>query len=476
MILRCLVLPLGIFLSMYSSVLATRISNSPALGFTELAPLVLYVGILVITTAVLHFAKYNGNLSVISIIMILCGIGMVLQLRVGTLHIGISLSQLVYPIAVIVMLVTYLFGRHGRIAKLEPLWVVFLVLALLAICFVMIFGRRYRGAVYLPGNINPVEIVKPLLIISISTILAGHSAMLKRGLFGIPLPPFNIISTVAIVWAPAMILLILQGDMGMFALLNAVLVVMLYGATRRILYLLGGFAIMMAAGILLMPLTSRGAARMAAWHDPFSVATGLGWQQLQGLVGLYSGGLFGSGIGAGTPTVVPIVESDFVYIVLGEELGFVGCICVVLLYVAFITAGINIAEEAQGKTYEASIYQRTIATGLTACIGIQTLLNIGGVTTAIPLTGIPLPMLSHGGSSLISTMLMVGLLLAISDYAPAPRHVGKSRKNIKRGKSKSRKSKKVYAHDKPFGGEANVMTADPASKKRSSGVSKKGSH
>lgn len=467
---------------MYFSVLATRIANSPTLGFVELAPLLLYAGILTITTLVLYYARYNGNISIISVIMILCGIGMVLQLRVGTLQIGFSLSELVYPLAIIVMLVTYLIGRHGRVAKLQPYWVVFMVLALLAICFVMVFGRKYRGAVYLPGNINPVEIVKPLLVVSMATILAGHSVMLKRSFLGIPLPPFNIISTVAIVWSPAMVLLIIQGDMGMFALLNAVLIVMLYGATRRVLYLVGGLATIIAAGVFLMPLTARGAARMAAWQDPFSVATGLGWQQLQGLVALYSGGLLGCGIGAGTPTVVPIVESDFVYIVLGEELGFIGCICVVLLYIAFIAAGMKVAEEAQGKTLDDSIYQRTIATGLTACIAIQTLLNIGGVTTAIPLTGIPLPLLSHGGSSLIATMLMVGILLAISDYTPLPKRAKKKRKPRAKSKPSTKrktsapKTEKRRTHDKPFGGESNVLGADPATKKRSSDGSKKGSH
>lgn len=478
MILRCFLLPLGIFLSMYFSVLATRIANSPTIGFVELAPLLLYVTILTITTLVLYYTRYNGNLSIICITMILCGIGMVLQFRVGILQIGFSLSQLVYPLAIIVMLVTYLIGRHGRVSKLQPYWIIFMVLALVAICVVMVFGRKYRGAVYLPGNINPVEIVKPLLIVSISTIIAGHSIMLKRGFLGIPLPPFNIISTVLIIWSPAMALLILQGDMGMFALLNAVLIVMLYGATRRVLYLIGGIAAIIAAGAFLMPLTTRGAARMDAWQDPFSVATGLGWQSLQGLVALYSGGLIGSGIGAGSPTVVPIVESDFVYIVLGEELGLIGCVCVILLYIVFVAAGMSVAEKAQGKTIEDAEYLRTIATGLTACIAIQSLLNIGGVTTAIPLTGIPLPLLSHGGSSLIATMLMVGILLAISDYTPLPKTAKKKKPQTKRAPSKRKvstpKSKKM--HDKPFGGEPNVLGADSTPKKRSSSSSKKGSH
>jgi hypothetical protein len=130
----------------------------------------------------------------------------------------------------------------------------------------------------------------------------------------------------------------------------------------------------------------------------------------------------------------------------------------------------RVAEEAQAKDYEDSVYLRTIATGLTACIAIQTLLNIGGVTTAIPLTGIPLPMLSHGGSSLIATMFMAGILLAISDYTPAPKRAKKSTPKKRKTNSSSRKRKqtpsgKAKTHDKPFGGEANVLGHNSRTKK-----------
>jgi hypothetical protein len=151
----------------------------------------------------------------------------------------------------------------------------------------------------------------------------------------------------------------------------------------------------------------------------------------------------------------------------------------VLLYIAFVAAGMRVAENAQGKTFEQSVYQRTVATGLTACIAIQSLLNIGGVTTAIPLTGIPLPLLSHGGSSLIATMLMVGILLAISDYTPLPKHQKKKKasrtnKSIIKRKANRPKFEKKSTHDKPFGGEANVLGSDSASKKHSSRANKKG--
>jgi cell division protein FtsW (lipid II flippase) len=281
--------------------------------------------------------------------------------------------------------------------------------------FVLVAGRKYRGAVFLPGNVNPVEIIKPMLVLALAAILAGHRKLLARGFLGIPLPPINILVTVGILWAPPMALLILQGDMGMFALMNATLLVMLYSVTKRSGYLFCGIAAVFFLARLLIPLSTRGRARLEAWLDPFTAATGGGWQPLQALVALYSGGLLGTGLGAGSPNVVPIVESDFAYIIIGEELGLVGCIATTALYAALVLAGLRIAERAQDP------FRSATATGLSACLGLQILLNIGGVVKAIPLTGIPLPLISHGGSSLATTFLMAGILLAIGDDRAPPR-------------------------------------------------------
>jgi len=258
-------------------------------------------------------------------------------------------------------------------------------------------------------------------------MLAGHRRLLSRGFLGIPLPPLNILVTVGVLWAPPMLLLVAQGDLGMFALMNATLLVMLYAVTRRSLYFVGGFAALVSVAAFAIPLTARGRARLGAWTDPFEVATGTGWQLLQALVALYTGGPWGTGLGAGSPNAVPIVESDFVYAIVGEELGFVGCAMVMLLYVALVFSGFRVAARAK------SAYASCVATGLSACLGLQTLLNVGGCTKAIPLTGIPLPLLSHGGSSLVATLVMTGLLLAISDEAPP---VG-SRPPVERPRSKS---------------------------------------
>lgn len=411
MFLYLFLFPLLVVLPLHLSVLTARLANAPVLGWGDWAPLLVFAFALVVVAGFLKFSKYEGNLAVPALALTLCGIGIAFQFRIGTIRFTdtISPSQLAFPMGIIAMLATYRLARRGRVARLEPLWFVFLSVSVLVILFVLVAGRRYRGAVYLPGNVNPVEIVKPLLVVFIASMLAGHSKLLRRGFLGVPLPPLNIIVTLGILWAPPMLMLALQGDMGMFALMNATLVVMLFAATGRTVYLLGGFAAIFALARLAIPLTTRGRMRLAAWADPFSVATGAGWQPLHGLTALYTGGWHGTGVGAGAPTTVPIAESDFVYIIPGEELGFIGCIVIVLLYVTLFVAGTRVAEKSSHP------YAATVCTGLTACLTLQTLLNIGGVVKALPLTGIPLPLISHGGSSMVTTLLMIGLMMAISD-------------------------------------------------------------
>ncbi|NLB69247.1 MAG: FtsW/RodA/SpoVE family cell cycle protein [Lentisphaerae bacterium] len=421
------VLPLLVAVPLHLSVLAIHLSNTPSLGPDQFTPIAIFAAALIIVYGSLRALRYRGTFSFPAVALALCGIGLVTQYRIGTISSMqiTSASQLALPLGIVIMLGTYWLGRYGRISRLEPFWLVFLALSVIVIIFVLVAGRKYRGAVYLPGNINPAEIIKPLLIIFIASMLSGHRLLLRRSFLGIPLPPLNILVTVGALWAPPMLLLIAQGDMGMFALMNATLIVMLYAVTNRSAYLLGGLAGIFTLAHLLIPLSSRGRARLAAWLNPFDAATSTGWQPLQALVALYTGGFWGTGFGGGSPGVVPIVESDFAYIIIGEELGLIGCACIVLLFCTLIVSGMRVAERTDNH------YRATVATGIIACLGLQTLLNIGGVVKAIPLTGIPLPFISHGGSSLVTTLLMPGIILAISDDRPPA-------KTKKRGSLKAR--------------------------------------
>ena len=416
MFLHLVVLPFLVFAPLHLSVLAVRLANAPALGWPELAPAAIFLAALLLVWGALRIGRYAGSPAVPSAALALLGAGIALQFRIGTFR-TVELqspSQLALPIGIVSMLALWLLLRRRRIERLERFWGVFLGASIAVIAGVLVAGRAFRGAVFVAGGMNPVEIVKPLLVVFVAAILAGHRKLLRRGFLGVPLPPLNILVTVGLLWAPPMLLLVAQGDLGMFALLNATLLVMLYAVTNRSLYFVGGFAALFAVAAFAIPLTSRGRMRLDAWLDPFSNATTTGWQVLQALVAYYTGGLWGVGLGAGSPNAVPIVESDFVWAILAEELGLVGCAAALLLYAVLVFGGFRIASRAK------SAYASCVATGLSACLGLQTLLNVGGVVKAIPLTGIPLPLLSHGGSSLVATLVTVGLLLAVSDEAPPP--------------------------------------------------------
>jgi cell division protein FtsW (lipid II flippase) len=143
---------------------------------------------------------------------------------------------------------------------------------------------------------------------------------------------------------------------------------------------------------------------------------------------MYSGGLWGEGFGEGNPEYTPIAESDFIYSVIGEELGFVGCVLVVAFFLLFFYRGLIIASRSR------SSFGRLLCGGLTAVIAIQTFLNIGGVTKLVPLTGITLPFISHGGSSLLTGFVALGLMLAASDGEAGPQ-TGARRKSKQPGQT-----------------------------------------
>ena len=228
-----------------------------------------------------------------------------------------------------------------------------------------------------------------------------------------PLPPLKALLPLIIFWVLLSTLLLLQRDFGMLIILSTALVTMLFIATGRLGYIIYGILAASALGYLALRFLLHGQRRIQAWQDPFVDPTGTGWQILQGLSGMYSGGLWGEGFGNGNPEYTPIAESDFIYTVIGEELGFVGCALVVVFFLIFFSRGLRIAYQSR------SSYGTLLCAGLTTIIATQTFLNVGGVTKFIPLTGITLPFISHGGSSLLTTFISVSIILAISEGEPA---------------------------------------------------------
>jgi cell division protein FtsW (lipid II flippase) len=210
-------------------------------------------------------------------------------------------------------------------------------------------------------------------------------------------------------WAVLCGLLVLQRDLGMVVLLSLMLMVLMVQVTRSWSWAWVGAGLVAGGGWLVWTYVAHGASRLQAWLDPFADPTGSGWQVLQGLSGLYAGGLSGTGFGEGEPDRLPIASSDFVYAVYGEELGFIGCVLLILL-----VAGL-VKQASASAVRNPNAFSSLLAVGLTAQLAIQFFVNIAGVVTLLPVTGITLPYISQGGSSFWVASLQFGLLLGIGD-------------------------------------------------------------
>lgn len=393
------------------AVLAVKLANAPAMPWTQLVPLGIHAATLLVAWAWLKLTRFGGDATPLAAALGLAGIGIAMQMRLGS-YAGaspLSMQLMAYPIGVAALLATMLLFGNGRAAALARLGWLAYAGAIAALAAMLVLGHRYRGGVYMAGNLNPSEIVKPLMVLFLAAFLSGRQKEFSAAQAGIPMPDKTSLCILAVSWALPMAMVMMLHDLGLLILLNAVLVVMLYAITRRLGYLLIGAAGVTGFAIAAGRLSSHAQARFAAWSSPFADPTGKGWQICQSLTALYSGGACGAGLGRGTPQSVPIVSSDFVYAAFGEELGFIGCALIVALFAVLFARGWRIAETASGGPFG-----QLLGAGITATLAIQTLLNIGGVTKAIPLTGITLPFLSQGGSSLAVSLALVGLLVALS--------------------------------------------------------------
>lgn len=392
----------------------------------DLLPLVLYVPSLVLVHLALVLARFRGDQLLVAAVALLSGLGVLMHYRLGAFAAD-SLPEAarqyaLYPVCVGAMLVTTLAAMRGRYRYLAAwpwLWAL-MSIGLLAV--LVVTGQRFRGAIYAAGFLTPSEFLKLSVVLFLAAFIAMRAGALAAWRHGI-LPPGKALLPLAAVWLPLCALLLWQRDLGMFAILNLVLLLLLTMGTGRVGYLLLGLAAAAGGALVLLRLFSHGARRLDAWLNPFSDPTGASWQLLQGLSGMYSGGLWGQGFGAGNPEYIPIAASDFVYAVVGEELGFFGSVLVVVFFVLLFQRGFAIALRCRG------LFARLLALGLTAVLAVQTFLNLGGVTKLIPLTGLTLPFISQGGSSLLASLIAIGLLLAISDGEP------KSRGRARRGKA-----------------------------------------
>jgi peptidoglycan glycosyltransferase len=210
-------------------------------------------------------------------------------------------------------------------------------------------------------------------------------------------------------WAFAVLVMVAERDLGSSLLFFTLFVVMLWVATERVIYLFLGAVLFFGAAYISWRSFGHVQARVDIWLNPWADAQDDGFQIVQALWGLSDGGLMGTGLGRGSPDIVPVAESDFIFTSIGEELGLFGAAAVLMAYLLIVGAGLRIALRTDNA------FEKLLAVGLTTIMGIQAFIIVGGVIKLVPLTGITLPFVSYGGSSLVSNYILLALLIRLSD-------------------------------------------------------------
>jgi cell division protein FtsW (lipid II flippase) len=360
---------------------------------------------------------------------LLGGIGLLLMERLpqtlaGSLG-GLGRTQLVWLlIALAVVASLGLAVRNDRwLRRYKYSWAAVGV-GLLLLTFV--FGRDVNGA-RLALTIGPVtgqpsELLKVILVIFLAGYLSENRPLLARESWRVGplrLPPLPYLAPMIAMWAMALAIVIVQRDLGAALLFFAIFLLLLYVATARVAYVAWGVAAFMAGGLVLDAVFAHVRTRIDIWLDPFADPAGAGYQVVQALHAFARGGIVGTGLGAGLPTTggrlpIPALHTDFPLAALGEELGLLGVLAVLALYLVLVERGLRIAATAQDE------FRALLAAGLSLAVGVQAAVIAGGNLKLVPLTGITLPFVSYGGSSLLANALIVGLLIALSDRGPDP--------------------------------------------------------
>ncbi len=288
-------------------------------------------------------------------------------------------------------------------------------LVLLALPALPFIGREINGArIWLDlgaFSFQPGELAKIGLAIFFAAYLAEKRQLLATAtsrLGPLRVPPARSFGPVGLVWGVSLLVLIFQRDLGLSLLLFGMFLLLLYVATERAWYLIGGLGLFAVGAVAAYQVFGHVQQRVDIWLHPFADYEGDGFQLVQSLFAMGDGGVFGVGLGQGRPDFIPFVNTDFIFSAFAEELGLLGATAILACYFLIAARAFSIGMRCRDE----------FGTLLAACLGIvfslQTFVIVGGVTTLIPLSGMTLPLASYGGSALISNYLLVALLMRVS--------------------------------------------------------------
>lgn len=410
-------------------------TRTGSLALAHPAGLATYLGALAAVHLALVLAGRRVDEVLLPTVGMLGGIGLLLAerlpqdlvvQRVGSATLGLASLQLIWLVLALAIAGSVAIAvRSDRWLRVYKYSWAALGLGLLLLTFV--FGREVNGSILTldlgPVSWQPSELLKVILVVFFAAYLAENRVLLADARVHVAgrltLPPAPYLLPAALMLALALGIVVIQRDLGAALLFFSVFLCLFYLASGSKVDVLVGIALFLLGFAVLALVFATARERVAIWLDPWSDPLGTGYQTIQALHAFARGGLLGTGLGAGLPAVagqlpIPAVHTDFPLAALGEELGMTGVVAILGCYLVIVARGLRIAAGA------ADDVRALLAAGLALVIGVQAVIIAAGNLKLIPLTGITLPFISYGGSSLVVNGLVVGLLLAFSDRGPAP--------------------------------------------------------
>jgi cell division protein FtsW (lipid II flippase) len=337
-----------------------------------------------------------------------------------------------FVLGLVLFVVTIIVFRDYRKLERYRYIIVVVSLALLALPRIPGIGYQANGAylgIHVPGLVvfQPVEFAKIGLVIFLASYLRDVRHVLVSGgrrVFGVTFPPIKHFGPILVIWGVAMAIMVLLSDIGSSLMLYGALLAMLYVATGRFSFVLVGVVAFALGAWFLGTHIAHVHARVEDWLHPFNprlYQSPLGSYQIaNGVFAQASGGLFGNGFGRAILTIpgggplIPAPQTDMIYAVITDELGLFGAAALLIVYLLVVARGMKAAIMSRDS------FSTLLAVGLSAMFAIQVFVIVGGVTRVIPLTGVTLPFISYGGSSIVANFVLVALLLLVSDRARRP--------------------------------------------------------
>jgi cell division protein FtsW (lipid II flippase) len=413
---------------------------------------------LIIVQIILAKVLPNSDKLIFPLIVLLNGIGLAQINRIDYSEASIYgdgysfavSSQLIFSlIGVVVVVGLCLVLKEDRVLRSLTWTSMFIGIVLLLLPLIPGLGvETYGASVWISlgplGTMQPAEFAKIFLTIFFAGYLTINRERLQvagRRILGMQFPRLQDLGPILVVWFVSLAVLIFQHDLGTSLLFFGLFIALLYTATGKASWAIIGLILFSAGSYLVMNIFPHVAARIQVWTDPFNpdiynrAYNGSG-QVVQGFFALSSGGLFGKGIGEGFPALTPFSNSDFIYSSLGEEFGLTGLLAILVIYLLLIERAISISLNIDDK------FGKLLACGIGFSLSLQIFVVVGGVTGIIPITGLTLPFIAKGGSSVIANYLMLGILLLVSNRVKQVKNPRKSREVINKSPQKGKPQEK----------------------------------